>query len=69
MMGQDTSQKSIMIDEKVTYELEKDPSPPSRGIKLAVDLINQMRDICHGVHIMSIGREDLVPEILKQVKI
>ncbi|MDP8219499.1 MAG: methylenetetrahydrofolate reductase, partial [Candidatus Theseobacter exili] len=57
----------IEIDEATIHELEKDPKPPSRGIKLAVKLVREMREICHGVHIMSIGREEIVPEILKQV--
>ena len=57
----------IEIDEATIYELEKDPNPPSRGIQLAIKLVREMREICHGVHIMSIGREEIVPEILKQV--
>ena len=48
-------------------DLEKDPDPPSCGIRIAVDLIRQMQDVCHGVHIMSIGREGLVAEILSRV--
>jgi methylenetetrahydrofolate reductase (NADPH) len=37
------------------------------GIEIAGRLIRQIKDekICHGVHIMAIGREQLVPEILK----
>lgn len=58
----------VQIDEATIRELETDPNPPSCGIRLAVDLIRKMRGICHGVHIMSIGKEELVPEILKAVK-
>ena len=57
----------IEIDEAIIDDIEKDPNPPSKGIELAVKLIREMKDICHGVHIMSIGREELVPEILKRI--
>jgi len=37
------------------------------GIRIAGRMIKQLREekICDGVHIMAIGKEDLVPEILK----
>ncbi len=37
------------------------------GIRLAGRMIRQLRDekLCDGVHIMAIGKEDRVPEILK----
>jgi len=34
------------------------------GIGIAADLIKQLKDICQGVHIMAIGWEKRVPEIL-----
>jgi methylenetetrahydrofolate reductase (NADPH) len=39
-----------------------------RGIEIAGRMIRQIREesICDGVHIMAIGREELVPEILKE---
>jgi methylenetetrahydrofolate reductase (NADPH) len=37
-----------------------------RGIELAARVVREMRDICQGVHIMAIGGEAEVPEILRQ---
>ena len=36
-----------------------------KGIELAADVVRQMRGICQGVHIMAIGWEAEVPEILR----
>jgi methylenetetrahydrofolate reductase (NADPH) len=36
-----------------------------RGIELAARLVAEMKDICQGVHIMAIGWESAVPEILR----
>jgi 5,10-methylenetetrahydrofolate reductase len=37
-----------------------------RGIELAAGVIRDMRRICQGVHVMAIGGEAEVPEILRQ---
>jgi 5,10-methylenetetrahydrofolate reductase len=34
------------------------------GIQIAADLIKEMRPMCQGVHIMAIGWEKKVPEIM-----
>lgn len=34
------------------------------GIEIAASLIKELRDVCHGVHIMAIGWENKVPAIL-----
>jgi 5,10-methylenetetrahydrofolate reductase len=39
-----------------------------RGIEIAGRMIRRIREesICDGVHVMAIGREELVPEILEE---
>ena len=36
-----------------------------RGIELAARVVREMKTVCHGVHIMAIGWEAEVPEILR----
>jgi 5,10-methylenetetrahydrofolate reductase len=36
------------------------------GIQIAADLIKQMKDMCQGVHIMAIGWEKKVPQIIAE---
>jgi len=41
----------------------------SKGIEIAVRLIKAIKEenLCHGVHIMAVGRENIVPDILGAV--
>ena len=52
-----------LIDEMATAEKGKGVQ---KGIEVAGRLINQLKEeaICDGVHIMAIGREEVVPDIL-----
>ena len=39
------------------------------GIDIAVRLIGQLRDACHGVHIMAVGADHAIPEILTRARL
>jgi methylenetetrahydrofolate reductase (NADPH) len=36
------------------------------GIDIMCEFINEVKDVCDGVHVMAIGKEELVPEIIKR---
>jgi methylenetetrahydrofolate reductase (NADPH) len=40
-------------------------STREKGIELAARVVREMRGICQGVHVMAIGWEAEVPEILR----
>jgi len=58
----------VFIPQDLIDELAEAPKGTgvSKGIEIAARMIRQIRDarVCDGVHIMFIGREDRVPEIL-----
>ncbi|MFH0914783.1 MAG: methylenetetrahydrofolate reductase [Chloroflexota bacterium] len=61
----------IIVPQEVTTELagaEKGKGL-AKGIEIAVRLIKALKEenLCHGVHIMAVGRESIVPEILEAV--
>ncbi|HET8759711.1 MAG TPA: methylenetetrahydrofolate reductase [Nitrospiria bacterium] len=39
------------------------------GIEIAVRLIGQIRGMCHGVHIMAVGADQAIPEILSRANL
>lgn len=59
----------IFVPQNLIDELAKMPKGKglSKGIEISGDLIRKIRDdkICDGVHIMAIGREENVPDILE----
>jgi len=57
-----------MIDELATAEKGKGLQ---KGIQIAVRFIKTIKDekLCHGVHIMAVGNEGVVPEILEAAEL
>jgi methylenetetrahydrofolate reductase (NADH) len=57
----------LTVPDDIIEELEKAPSPLRRGVEIARSLAREIRPFCDGIHIMAMGREDLIPEIIKEV--
>jgi len=60
----------VFVPEALVEELESAPkgTAKKKGIEIAARMIRQLREekLCAGVHVMAIGAEELVPEILRQ---
>ncbi len=54
----------VEIPEHIIKRLEKAEKPLEEGMKIAAEQINLAKDICQGVHLMAVKREDLIPQIL-----
>ena len=59
----------VFVPDDLIDEMSSVPKADAlkKGIEIAGRMIRTIREenICHGVHVMAIGREDLVPEILE----
>lgn len=58
----------LRVPETVAGELENAPDPLMQGVAIARRLAGQARSFCDGIHIMAMGREDLIPEIIKEIR-
>lgn len=54
----------IEIPQSIIDRLAAAKDPLREGMKIAAEQVKMAKDICHGVHLMAIKREDLIPEIL-----
>jgi len=54
----------IRIPDEIIAKFNGANDPLQVGIEFAAQQIRELRAISHGIHIMTVGREDLVPEIL-----
>jgi methylenetetrahydrofolate reductase (NADPH) len=52
------------IPEAIVARLAQAKDPLQEGIKIAGEQVQAARQICHGVHLMAVRREDLIPQIL-----
>ena len=58
----------LRIPEQLILRMEKAPDAGEVGVKFAVELVEQLRATpgVHGVHIMAVAWEDMVPRIVKE---
>jgi methylenetetrahydrofolate reductase (NADPH) len=52
------------IPETIVQRLAEAKSPLQEGIKIAAEQVQAARQVCQGVHLMAVRREDLIPQIL-----
>jgi methylenetetrahydrofolate reductase (NADPH) len=45
------------------------PDRPAKAVEIAARLIREMKGMCHGVHIMTLGWERYVPQLLEQAEL
>jgi methylenetetrahydrofolate reductase (NADPH) len=58
----------VYVPEQVVKRMEGAKSGKEEGLNMAVELVHQVREIkgVHGVHIMAVGWEEVVPQIVER---
>ncbi len=59
----------VQIPQSTIDRLATAHDPLREGVAIAAEQVRLARDLCQGVHLMAIKREDLIPEILDQAGI
>lgn len=59
----------IRVPEPLIAELDASENPELTGVRIAARFIDEVRDICDGVHIMAVGAERLVPDVLDAARL
>lgn len=54
----------VHVPDSLIEEMDKAENRAQKSIEIAARLINEMQSMCQGVHIMAIGWEKKVPEVL-----
>lgn len=54
----------VHVPKDLMHRLEKSKDPIQTGIEIAREQIEHLKKVCHGVHIMTVGSEDKVVDIL-----
>jgi len=54
----------VNIPDPIIDRLEKAPHPLEEGVTIAAEQVQIARQICRGIHLMAVKREDLIPKIL-----
>lgn len=58
----------VNIPEEISKRIESSKDPLKEGVKICSETIKELKKFADGVHIMAIGMEEYIPEILNEVK-
>jgi methylenetetrahydrofolate reductase (NADPH) len=59
----------VQIPDAIIDRLEKAEDPLEEGITIAAEQVKMAQQLCQGVHLMAVKREDLIPKILDKAGI
>jgi methylenetetrahydrofolate reductase (NADPH) len=59
----------VEIPETIIDRLERAANPLQEGVAIAAEQVKIAQELCQGVHLMAVKREDLIPQILDQAGI
>jgi len=65
-MAQLMNEIGLKIPKEYLKRLEKAKDPLKEGMNIAIDLIKNIKNECDGVHLMALGKEEYIPEILRR---
>lgn len=56
----------VTIPDAIIDRLERAEKPLEEGVAIAAEQVQAARQLCQGVHMMAVRREDLIPDILER---
>ena len=72
LLFMDNNIPGVSVPPEIVKEFEADPEAAKSGktgIEVAVRIINECRDYCHGVHVMAFGWESKIPDVLQKANL
>jgi 5,10-methylenetetrahydrofolate reductase len=61
----------VSVPDEIVTRMEESKSAKEEGVKIVLEIIEQIKEIpgVHGVHIMAVGWEEIVPEIVERAEL
>jgi methylenetetrahydrofolate reductase (NADPH) len=58
----------VYVPDEIVTRMEDATDAQEEGVKIVIEIIEQLEEIpgVHGIHIMAVGWEDIVPEVVEQ---
>lgn len=58
----------IFIPQEMISRFENQANAKMESVKIAGEIIESVKPYCQGIHLMAIGWEELIPEIIRQIR-
>jgi methylenetetrahydrofolate reductase (NADPH) len=61
----------VSVPDEIVTRMEESKSAKEEGVKIVLEIIEQIKEIpgVHGVHIMAVGWEEIIPEIVERAEL
>jgi len=58
----------VAVPDEIVTRMEKSEAPKEEGVKIILEIIDELKEMpgVHGIHIMAVGWEDIVPEVVEE---
>jgi len=58
----------VAVPDEIVSRMEKAENPKEEGVEIILEIIEKLKDMpgIHGIHIMAVGWEDIVPEVVQK---
>jgi len=56
----------MSVPAELIARLEQAADPLAEGVAIARETVGWARELCQGVHLMTLGHEELIPQILAE---
>ncbi len=58
----------VVVPDEIVTRMEKSEAPKEEGVKIILEIIDELKEMpgVHGIHIMAVGWEDIVPEVVEK---
>ena len=58
----------VSVPDEIITRLEQAEKAKDEGVKIILEIIEQLKEVpgVHGIHIMAVGWEDIVPEMVEK---
>ncbi|KPK19643.1 MAG: methylenetetrahydrofolate reductase [Dehalococcoidia bacterium SG8_51_3] len=58
----------VAVPDEIVTRMEKSEAPKEEGVKIILEIIEKLKEMpgVHGIHIMAVGWEDIVPEVVQK---
>ena len=58
----------VAVPDEIVTRMENSEAPKEEGVRIILEIIERLKDMpgVHGIHIMAVGWEDIVPEVVEK---
>ncbi|KAF0133863.1 MAG: 5 10-methylenetetrahydrofolate reductase [Candidatus Saganbacteria bacterium] len=58
----------VFVPEEILKRMKESRTPETEGIKISIEIINELKPVCSGIHIMTLNNDvDIIAEILNKI--